>query len=70
MRSFRLTRLPVLALVLAGTALSLSAFAQAPSPEPPVSEGSIGDTVNVEIKIVPFYAVDENGKPVVDLKED
>jgi hypothetical protein len=69
MSSFRVTRLPVLALalVLAGTALSLSAAAQAPSPEPQMSQG---DTVNVEIKIVPFYAVDEQGKPVLDLKQD
>lgn len=65
MSSFRLTRLPVL--VLAGAALSLSAAAQAPSPEPQMSEG---DTVNVEIKIVPFYAVDEQGRPVLDLKQD
>jgi len=64
----RLTRLP--AVVLAGTALSLSAAAQAPAPEPRMSEGSIGDTVNVEIKIVPFYAVDEQGRPVLDLKQD
>jgi hypothetical protein len=66
MSSFRLTCLPVLALVLvvAGTALSYSAAAQ---------EGDIGDTgdtVNVEIKIVPFYAVDEKGNPVLDLKQD
>jgi hypothetical protein len=61
----------VLALVVAGTALSLSAAAQAPSPpEPQMNEGSIGDTVNVEIKIVPFYAVDEQGKPVLDLKQE
>jgi VWFA-related protein len=63
MSSFRFTRLPVL--VLAGTALSLSALAQAAAPEPQMS-----DTVNVEIKIVPFYAVDEHGKPVLDLKQD
>ena len=72
MSSFRLTRFPVLilTLILAGTALSLSAAAQAPAPEPRMSEGSIGDTVNVEIKIVPFYAVDEQGRPVLDLKQD
>ena len=63
MRSFRFPFL-----VLAGLALSLSAAAQAP--EPQMQEGSIGDTVNVEIKIVPFYAVDEHGKPVLDLKQD
>jgi hypothetical protein len=57
-----------LALALAGTALSLSAAAQAP--EPQSSAGSVGDTVDVEIKIVPFYAVDEHGRPVLDLKQD
>jgi VWFA-related protein len=64
MSSFRLTHLPVL--VLAGLALSLSAAAQ----EPQMSEGDIGDTLNVEIKIVPFYAVDEKGNPVLDLKQE
>ncbi len=64
MSSFRLPCLPALA--LAGLALSLSAAAQAPQ----MSEGSIGDTLNVEIKIVPFYAVDEKGNPVLDLKQD
>lgn len=68
MSSSRLTRF--LALVLAGTAPSLSAAAQAPSPAPRTSAGGIGDTVNVEIKIVPFYAVDEQGRPVLDLKQD
>lgn len=29
-----------------------------------------GETVDVEIKIVPFYAVDAEGKPVFDLKRD
>ncbi len=67
MRSFRTTRFLVLALVLAGTALSLSAAAQEASPAPQMSEG---ETVNVEIKIVPFYAVDEQGKPVLDLKQE
>jgi VWFA-related protein len=33
-------------------------------------EPSAGETVDVEIKIVPFYAVDEAGKPVFDLKQD
>ncbi|MFP5285705.1 MAG: hypothetical protein ACLGI9_08205 [Thermoanaerobaculia bacterium] len=62
MSSIRLTCLAVLMI-----ALSLSAAAQAPAPEPQMSDG---DTVNVEIKIVPFYAVDEHGKPVLDLKQE
>ncbi|MFL6293233.1 MAG: hypothetical protein ACJ759_20250 [Thermoanaerobaculia bacterium] len=69
MSSLRLTRF----LALAGLTFSLSAAAQAPAPEPGKSAGSIGsvgDTVDVEIKIVPFYAVDEQGRPVLDLKQD
>jgi hypothetical protein len=34
----------------------------------PVDAG--GETVDVEIKIVPFYAVDADGKPVFDLKQE
>ena len=64
MTSSRLTRLT--RLMVLGLALSLPVFAQAPA-EPVVGDG---DTVNVEIKIVPFYAVDEHGKPVLDLKQD
>lgn len=53
--------------ILAGlAALSTAALAQAPN-EPQMSDG---DTINVEIKLVPFYAVDEHGKPVYDLKQD
>lgn len=40
-------------------------FAQAQAP----ADGG-GETVDVEIKIVPFYAVDADGKPVFDLKQD
>ena len=29
-----------------------------------------GETINVEVKIVPFYAVDAQGKPVTDLKAE
>ena len=65
MSSLRLTRLPIL--ILTGLVLSLSAAAQAPAPEPQMSAG---ETVDVEIKIVPFYAVDEQGNPVLDLKQD
>lgn len=61
MIAFRLTRLLVL-----GLALAFPISAQAPA-EPVVGDGA---TVNVEIKIVPFYAVDEQGKPVLDLKQD
>ncbi|HVG08835.1 MAG TPA: hypothetical protein VNM67_14100, partial [Thermoanaerobaculia bacterium] len=48
----------LLALLLAG-----SVQAQVPA------DGG-GETVEVEIKMVPFYAVDAEGKPVFDLKQD
>ena len=63
MNTLRLNR-PALAMT--GIALALSmGTAAAQEPEPQVSE-----TVNVEIKLVPFYAVDEEGQPVFDLKQD
>jgi len=37
-------------------------------PQPPRSGG--GETVDVEIKIVPFYAADPQGNPVWDLRSD
>lgn len=50
-----------LALLLAF--LPVSVQAQAPA------DGG-GETVDVEIKMVPFYAVDAEGKPVFDLKQE
>jgi hypothetical protein len=41
--------------------------AQAPSEAPPRAGG---DTIDVELKIVPFYAVDAEGRPVFDLRPD
>ncbi len=71
--SRRPSRLP--ALLLAGLGLAVSLFGvpfggpfgglHAQSPGEPVS-----DSIDVEIKIVPFYAVDEEGKPVFDLKQE
>jgi hypothetical protein len=40
------------------------------APRPPASRSGGGETVDVEIKIVPFYAVDAEGKPVWDLRSD
>ncbi len=55
------------ALVLAGfLALTVAAFGQTPALPPKLS----GETVNVEVKIVPFYAVDAQGNPVYDLRQD
>src|SRR6185369_3739883 len=53
---------PVLILLV----LPAAAFA---APRPAVSKPN-GETVDVEIKIVPFYAVDGEGKPVWDLKSN
>lgn len=41
--------------------------AQTPSQAPPRAGG---DTIDVELKIVPFYAVDAEGRPVFDLRAD
>jgi hypothetical protein len=56
-----LSFLPVLVLLLA-----VAAFAapRRTAPKP------AGDTVDVEIKIIPFYAVDAEGKPVWDLQSN
>jgi hypothetical protein len=37
---------------------------------PPGPARVAGETVNVEVKIVPFYAVDAQGRPVYDLKPE
>jgi hypothetical protein len=50
----------------AALALTSTASSQSPSPPPKVA----GETVNVEVKIVPFYAVDAQGNPVYDLRQD
>jgi len=58
-----LSRLLVLGL------LAVPGFAASPPrPQPPRSGG--GETLDVEIKIVPFYAADAEGKPVWDLRSD
>jgi len=53
-------------LLLMSLVLSASAFA---APRPAASKPN-GETVDVEIKIVPFYAVDADGKPVWDLRSN
>src|SRR5829696_464918 len=54
----------LLALLLAGLGL----FVPAAQAQVPADGG--GETVDVEIKMVPFYAVDAEGKPVFDLKQN
>jgi hypothetical protein len=44
--------------------------AAAPAHRPAAPRSGGGETVDVEIKIVPFYAVDAEGKPVWDLRSD
>ncbi len=51
-------------------ALSLVSAALAQSPAPPPPRITAGDTVNVEVKIVPFYAADAQGNPVYDLRPE
>lgn len=51
-----------------GFLFSIVCGAAAQTPEPPRSGG--GETIDVEIKIVPFYAVDGKGRPVHDLQQD
>lgn len=56
-------KIPRLALLLlAALGLALPSWAQ--------SAETVSETVDVEIRLVPFYAVDEEGKPVFDLKQE
>ena len=48
--------------------LVLLAFPWASSAQEPRRGG--GETVDVEIKMIPFYAVDAQGQPVYDLRPD
>lgn len=50
------------ALLVAGLGLASTSWAQAPD--------QVSETIDVEIRLVPFYAVDEDGKPVFDLKQE
>ena len=68
-------RNPVKALHLLLAALALAvpmrAGAQAQSAIPrAVPHAGGGETVDVEIKMIPFYAVDAQGRPVYDLRQD
>jgi hypothetical protein len=62
-------RIPVKVLHLLLAALAVSAPAVAQS-EPAIPRAKGGETVDVEIKMIPFYAVDAKGQPVYDLKQD
>ncbi|HYN21462.1 MAG TPA: hypothetical protein VE078_10920, partial [Thermoanaerobaculia bacterium] len=64
MKSFRRRLLVFACCVMAFSA----ALAAQPEAAAPLVGG--GETIDVEIKVVPFYAVDEDGKPVFDLKQD
>ena len=54
-------------LLLAALTLAVSAGAQS---QPPIQRAKGGETVDVEIKMIPFYAVDAKGQPVYDLRQD
>jgi VWFA-related protein len=64
--SFR-TAGPGLLVLAAGLALAAAASGQTQAPPTRINAG---ETVNVEVKIVPFYAVDAQGNPVYDLRQD
>ncbi len=64
--SFRIAGPAALAFAVA-LALASATAGQTP-PSPP--RINAGETVNVEVKIVPFYAADEQGNPVYDLRPD
>lgn len=57
----------VLLFTFAGSVGAPRVLAQAPSGATPQLRG---ETVNVEIQIVPFYATDSEGRPVYDLKSE
>lgn len=57
---------PVL-LALAVLAMPSGAVAQG---QPAIPRVKGGETVDVEIKMIPFYAIDEKGQPVYDLRQD
>ena len=62
-------RAQVLSRLLVLVLLAVPCFAAAPK-RPAAGRLGAGETVEVEIKIVPFYAVDAEGKPVWDLRSD
>ncbi|HWM93307.1 MAG TPA: hypothetical protein VN493_21270 [Thermoanaerobaculia bacterium] len=67
-RPFRLAALVLAGLSLLGPGLGPGLSAQETAQE--TAQEPVSDTIEVEIKLVPFYAVDEDGKPVFDLKQE
>lgn len=65
MKTLRTSQLALL--LVAGVVLPVTA--QVPPPEPAPARAG-GETIDVEIKIVPFFAVDQQGRPVFDLRQD
>ncbi len=67
------SRLP--SLLLAGFGLAVVSFGPfgldtLPALHAQTAGEPVSDSIDVEIQIVPFYAVDEEGKPVFDLKQE
>ena len=55
--------------LVGGIAVS-GVFGQVPPMSPPQPRINAGETVDVEVKIIPFYAVDAQGRPVYDLRKE
>jgi hypothetical protein len=53
--------------VLLALAIPSGALAQG---QPAIPRAKGGETVDVEIKMIPFYAIDAKGQPVYDLRQD
>jgi len=56
--------------LVAGFLVAAAAFAQGIAQAQPISRVRGGETVDVEIRMIPFYAVDAKGQPVYDLRQD
>jgi len=67
-RSCSVARPPISFVCACAGALALAAAVCGQEPAPP--RFNAGETVSVEVRIVPFYAVDARGNPVYDLRPD
>ena len=63
-------QVPLRSVLVFTGALILAASAASGQAPPTTPRFNAGETVNVEVKIVPFYAVDAQGRPVYDLRPD
>jgi hypothetical protein len=56
--------------LVAGFLVAAAAVGQGTAQSPPAIPRRGGETVDVEIRMIPFYAVDAKGQPVYDLRQD